>query len=107
MILVHGVQAAAPTWFAQQPLADHMRLEVVVRPDHRDGALFRGGDYLRDADELIGLLAGEPAHLVGSGYGSLSCVVAAAERPHGVESLTLIEPTYIGVLPHPAILDMC
>lgn len=107
VILVHGVQAAESTWFAQRPLADRMRLEVVVRPDHRAGALFRGGDYLRDADELAGLLAGEPAHLVGSGYGALACVVAAAQRPHRVESLTLIEPTCIGVLAHPAILDMC
>ncbi|MFE2961055.1 alpha/beta fold hydrolase [Nocardia tengchongensis] len=76
-------------------------------PDYRGGALFRSGDYLHDARDLIGLLGDEPAHLVGSGYGALSCVVAASERPHRVESLTLLEPTCIGVLPHPAILDMC
>ncbi|MEU6584380.1 hypothetical protein [Nocardia sp. NPDC046763] len=104
---MHGVQAAGPSWFAQRPLADRMRIEVVERPVRRSGSLFRGGDYLRDADDLVGLIGTEPVHLVGSGYGALGCVVAAAGRPHRIQSLTLIEPTCIGVLAHPAIVTLC
>ncbi|MFE4456776.1 alpha/beta fold hydrolase [Nocardia tengchongensis] len=107
VILVHGVRTASLTWSEQEPLSQRMRVEVVVLPEHRSGGQFRGGDYLRDADDLMDLLADEPAHLVGTDYGALSCLVAAGRRPHRVESLTLIEPTCIGVLRHPAIVDMC
>ncbi|MBU3067507.1 alpha/beta fold hydrolase [Nocardia sp. NEAU-G5] len=105
VILVHGMRAARASWAAQLPLAQRMRLDILHR-GVRDGALFPGGDYLHDAGDLLSLLESEPAHLVGHGYGAVGCLVAAAAMPDRVASLTLIEPTCLGVLSHPAVVSM-
>lgn len=102
VVLVHGLLPAPASWSAQQVLSQRMRLDILVRRGYRPG---RGepADFVHDAQDLLRLLDGEPAHLVGHCYGALGCVLAAAHAPHRVASLTLIEPTCLAVLNHPAL----
>ncbi len=93
---------AETTWAAQRPLAQRMRLDVLVRHGYRPGVA-AAPDYLHDAADLLTMLAAEPAHLVGHCYGALACVLAAAGAPDRVLSLTLIEPTCLAELRHPAV----
>jgi len=84
---------------AQRPLSDRYRLLVMDRRGHGrspDGPdPDHPGDYLADADDIVGLLAGQApdgAHLVGHSYGGVSVMLAAARAPELVKSLTMIEP---------------
>ena len=99
VILVHGTM----TWgtdehfgfAAQRPLADHHRLIVMDRrgygasPDLEHNAY--ASDYDIDAQDVVALL-GDGAHLVGHSYGGVVAMLAAAQRPQAIRSLTLIEP---------------
>ena len=51
----------------------------------------QGEDFLRDADDIAGLM-GDGAHLVGHSYGGLGVLFAAARRPDAARSVTLLEP---------------
>jgi pimeloyl-ACP methyl ester carboxylesterase len=48
-------------------------------------------DFERDAADIVALLGSRP-HVVAHSYGVLGALIAAAERPWNVRSLTLIEP---------------
>ena len=52
-----------------------------------------------DADDVAELLGhgGEGMHLVGSSYGGVVALLAAAQRPEAVRSLTVIEPPAMAV----------
>ena len=93
VVLVHGSLAtAAEEWAAQAPLADQgFRLVAPDRRGYGRSPAAPGEDFLRDADDLLGLLGGG-AHLVGHSYGGLGAMFAAARRPEAVRSLTLLEP---------------
>ncbi len=102
VILVHGLLPAESSWSEQIPLAQRMRLDMLVRHGYRPGQ-HSPADYQRDAEDLLVMLDAESAHLVGHCYGALGCVLAAARAPHRVASMTLIEPTCLGALHHPAV----
>lgn len=87
VLLVHGSDSAAATWSKQRVLAERYRLLI---PDGR------GHDV--DAREIAELL-GDGAHLVGFDSGGVGSLFAAALRPEGVRSLTVIEPTAFGLAP--------
>jgi pimeloyl-ACP methyl ester carboxylesterase len=93
VVLVHGSLASgADEWPAQRPLADEgFRLLVLDRRGYGRSPEVRGEDYLRDADDIAGLM-GNGAHLVGHSYGGLGVMFAAARRPDATLSLTLLEP---------------
>jgi pimeloyl-ACP methyl ester carboxylesterase len=53
-------------------------------------------DFAVDAP-LVAALLGEGAHLVGQSYGGIVALLAAAQRPGAVRSLTVIEPPAFAV----------
>ena len=93
VVLVHGSLAVgADEWQAQRPLADEgFRLLVPDRRGYGRSPAAQGEDFLRDADDIAGLM-GDGAHLVGHSYGGLGVLFAGARRPDATLSLTLLEP---------------
>jgi pimeloyl-ACP methyl ester carboxylesterase len=101
VVLVHGSLATgADEWQAQRPLADEgFQLLVFDRRGYGRSAAAEGEDFLRDADDIAGLI-GDGAHLVGHSYGGLSVLCAAARRPDATLSLTVLEPAAFGMGQH-------
>lgn len=93
VVLVHGSLATGgEEWQAQRPLADEgFRLLVPDRRGYGQSPAAPGEDFLRDAEDIAGLM-GEGAHLVGHSYGGLGVLFAAARRPDATLSLTVLEP---------------
>jgi pimeloyl-ACP methyl ester carboxylesterase len=96
------VLAGRATWREQLPLAERWTLVLVDRPGFGGAPLEGRVDLEVDAPLVAGLL-GEGAHLVGHSYGGVIALLAAAERPEAVRSLTVIEPPAFSVAGgHPA-----
>jgi pimeloyl-ACP methyl ester carboxylesterase len=55
-------------------------------------------DFALDADDILPLLGRRP-HVVAHSYGVLGTLIAAAQRPEDVRSLTLIEPPLYHLVP--------
>jgi len=93
ILLVHGGASPEVTWGALAPLRARWTLAAVHRrgyppsPQPLDGCQ----DFERDAADIVALLGSRP-HVVAHSYGVLGALLAAAERPAKVRSLTLIEP---------------
>src|SRR6188508_2494765 len=92
IVLVHGsVLGARGTWGAQKELADRFELYLVERPGFPPNAPVERVDFETDAVLVANLLrAGD--HLVGHSYGGVVSLLAVAQRPDLVRSLTVIEP---------------
>ncbi len=104
VVLVHGSLATgAEEWEAQRPLADDgFRLLVFDRRGYGRSPSAAGEDFLRDAEDIAGLM-GDGAHLVGHSYGGVGVLFAAARRPEPTRSLALLEPgTFTMGQHHPA-----
>jgi pimeloyl-ACP methyl ester carboxylesterase len=103
VVLVHGSLATgADEWQEQRPLAaEGFRLVVADRRAYGRSPSAPGEDFLRDADDIAGLM-GDAAHLVGHSYGGLGVMFAAALRPAATLSLTLLEPAAFTLGRHPA-----
>jgi pimeloyl-ACP methyl ester carboxylesterase len=92
VVLVHGsVVEARRTWRHQLVLADRWGLVIPNRPGFADSPPLRRGDFEAEAP-LIAELLGDGAHLVGHSYGAVIALLAAAQRPEAVYSLTVSEP---------------
>ena len=93
VVLVHGSLATgAEEWQAQRPLADEgFRFLAPDRRGYGKSPAAEGEDFLRDADDIAGLM-GDGAHLVGHSYGGLGVLFAAARRPAATLSIALLEP---------------
>lgn len=97
VVLVHGsVMNGEMTWGEQRPLADRWRLTVVDRRGYFPNPPADHEDFAEDVPGIIELL-GEGAHLVGHSYGGVISLLAAAERPELVRSLTVVEPPAFGM----------
>ena len=96
VVLAHGSLATgSEEWESQQPLAEEgFRLLVVDRRGYGRSPAAEGEDFLRDAQDIAGLMDGG-AHLVGHSYGGLGVMVAAARRPDATRSLAVLEPAAI------------
>ncbi len=106
LVFVHGsVVGGRPTWGAQLPLAERFELMVLDRPGFPPNPPAERIDFEVDAAFVADLL--EPGdHLVGHSYGGVISLLAAAQRPQLVGSLTVIEPPATRVaLDHPAVAD--
>jgi pimeloyl-ACP methyl ester carboxylesterase len=92
LVLVHGsVVGGRTTWTVQQPLAERFDLVVVERPGFPPNPPVDRVDFDSDAVLVAELL--EPGdHLVGHSYGAVVSLLAAAQNPAAVRSLTVIEP---------------
>ncbi len=98
VVLVHGAITNGPmAWSKQRPLAERWQLLVVTRPGFAPNPPQDRCDFEPDAAAIADLLH-EPAHLVGHSYGGLVALLAAAQRPEGALSLTLIEPPVMSLL---------
>lgn len=96
-VFVHGSFGwGEETWREQRPLADEYRLLLIDRRGFGGSSADGRVDFERDAGDVAELLDGG-AHLVGHSYGGVVALLAAAERPEAVRSLTLIEPRAFGV----------
>jgi pimeloyl-ACP methyl ester carboxylesterase len=92
VVLVHGVVLGGrESWRAQQPLTERWTLLAPDRPGHGRSP-DAPQDFERDAALVGDQLLTEPVHLVGHSYGGIVAMLAAAERPEAVRSLTVIEP---------------
>jgi pimeloyl-ACP methyl ester carboxylesterase len=100
VVLVHGSGAcgdpADGDWSAQRPLADRFQLLIPARRGYFQSPPIARGDFAVDAADIAGLL-GDGAHLVAHSYGGVGALLAAAECPAAVRSLTLIEPAAFAV----------
>jgi pimeloyl-ACP methyl ester carboxylesterase len=94
VVLVHGSLAlGVDEWEAQRPLADEgFRLFVMDRRGYGRSPAAEGEDFLRDGDDIAGLM-GDGAHLVGHSSGGLGVLFAAARRPDATRSPALLEPS--------------
>jgi pimeloyl-ACP methyl ester carboxylesterase len=97
-VLVHGSMSFGELAFSEQrPLAERWRLELLDRRGYGRSPERAGPvDFAEDAQDLAAFLD-EPAHLLGHSYGGLVCLLAAARRPEGVRSLTVVEPPAFSV----------
>lgn len=105
VVLVHGsVSDAAMTWSQQKPLERDWTLAYVDRPGYGEGAApVEREDFALDAP-LVADALGDGAHLVGHSYGGVVALLAAAQRPQAVRSLTLVEAAALDVArEHPAV----
>jgi pimeloyl-ACP methyl ester carboxylesterase len=108
VLLVHGSMSFGDLAFSEQrPLSERWRLDVLDRrgfglsPDRA-----RPVDFADDAEDVAALLD-DPAHLLGHSYGGIVCLLAAARRPEGVRSLTVIEPPAFALARgHPAVEEV-
>ncbi|MFL5906635.1 MAG: alpha/beta fold hydrolase [Solirubrobacterales bacterium] len=92
VLFVHGsVVGPELTFRRQHELAERWRLIMPSRPGFGDSPLDARNDFEQEASLFAELLGGG-AHLVGHSYGAVIALLAAAERPEAVRSLTVSEP---------------
>jgi pimeloyl-ACP methyl ester carboxylesterase len=92
VLFVHGdVVGPASTWRKQRPLAERWRMIIPSRPGFGGSPPLERNDFELEAP-LFAELLGDGAHLVGHSYGAVIALLAAAERPDAVRSLTVSEP---------------
>jgi pimeloyl-ACP methyl ester carboxylesterase len=97
VLLVHGsVTGARLTWREQLPLAERWTLLLADRPGFGESPSLARCNFEAEAPLLADLLD-EPAHVVAHSYGGVIALLAAALRPDGVRSLTVVEPPAFGV----------
>ena len=104
VVLVHSTGLSATQWRRLiRKLAERHR---VIAPDligyGKSGGWSGPGPFVTEADlEVVRAcleVAGGPTHLVGHSYGGRLALLAAAEDPARVRSLSLFEPVCFGVL---------
>lgn len=102
ILFVHASFGDRDDWLLQHPLADRYQLRLLDRRGHGlspariTSAATDPAEFNRQAAG-IAHLCGDGAHLVGHSYGGLLALLAAAQRPAAIRSLTVIEPPAYGV----------
>ena len=105
ILFIHGdVVGPSSTWRRQRELAEHWRLIIPSRPGFGRSPPLERGDFEIEAP-LFAELLGEGAHLVGHSYGAVIALLAAAERPEAVRSLTVSEPGCLRVAAGVPVVD--
>src|SRR3954449_2176634 len=91
VLFVHGdIVGASLTWRKQRELAERWSLIIPSRPGFGETPPLERNDFELEAPMFAELL-GHGAHLVGHSYGAVIALLAAAERPETVRSLTVSE----------------
>ena len=92
ILFVHGdIVGPSLTWRKQRELAARWSLIIPSRPGFGGSPPLERNDFEIEAAMFAELL-GAGAHLVGHSYGAVIALLAAAERPEAVRSLTVSEP---------------
>src|SRR5688572_10368956 len=92
VVFVHGTAMPGRlSWAPQKPLADRFQLWIVDRRGYGQGPpVQRREDFEVDAHDLRAVIP-DGAHLVAISYGTIGALIAAAEHPERLASLTLVE----------------
>src|SRR5262245_23994084 len=105
ILFIHGdVVGPASTWRKQRELAERWSLIIPSRPGFGDSPPLERNDVEVEAP-LFAELLGDGAHLVGHSYGAVIALLAAAERPEAVRSLTVSEPGCLRVAAGVPVVD--
>ena len=97
-MFVHGsFDCAEETFPEQRELADRYRVVLVDRRGYGDSP-DADPNFEVDGNDVAELLEG-PSHLVGFSYGGIGSLLAAAQKPELVRTVTVIEPPAFGVAP--------
>jgi pimeloyl-ACP methyl ester carboxylesterase len=92
VLFVHGdIVGPELTWRKQRELAARWSLAIPSRPGFGESPALERNDFEAEAPMFAELL-GDGAHLVGHSYGAVIALLAAAQRPEAVHSLTVSEP---------------
>jgi pimeloyl-ACP methyl ester carboxylesterase len=92
IVFVHGSVSNGPaTWSGQRALAGRFSVEILNRPGFPPNPPVEHVDFGEHA-AWVGERLRPGDHLVGHSYGGVVSLLAAAERPELVRSLTLAEP---------------
>jgi len=100
VLLVHGGASALTTWGALAPLQARWTLALLHRRGYPPSPPPPGErqDWALDADDVASQLQA-PVHLAAHSYGVVGALIAAAQTPQHVRSLTLIEPPLFYLVP--------
>lgn len=105
VLFVHGDIVGAPTtWRKQRELAERWSLIIPSRPGFGESPTLERNDFEAEAPMFAELL-GDGAHLVGHSYGAVIALLAAAQRPEAVRSLTVSEPGSLRVAEGTPVVD--
>ena len=105
VLFVHGdIVGPSLTWRKQRELAERWTLIIPSRPGFGESPPLERNDFEVEAPMFAELL-GDGAHLVGHSYGAVIAVLAAAERPEAVRSLTVSEPGCLRVAEGTPVVD--
>jgi pimeloyl-ACP methyl ester carboxylesterase len=105
ILFVHGdIVGPSLTWRKQRELADRWSLIIPSRPGFGESPALERNDFEVEAPMFAELL-GQGAHLVGHSYGAVIALLAAAERPAAVRSLTVSEPGCLRVAAGTPVVD--
>ena len=105
ILFVHGdVVGPSLTWRKQRELGERWTLVIPSRPGFGASPPLERNDFQVEAPMFAELL-GEGAHLVGHSYGAVIALLAAAERPDAVRSLTVSEPGCLRVAQGTPVVD--
>jgi pimeloyl-ACP methyl ester carboxylesterase len=106
VLFVHGTVVAADlTWRKQMTLAERWSLIVPNRPGFGGSPPLAGGNDFEIEAPLFAELLGDGAHLVAHSYGAVIALLAAAQRPEAVRSLTVSEPGTLRVAEGVPVVD--
>jgi pimeloyl-ACP methyl ester carboxylesterase len=105
VLFVHGdIVGPSLTWRKQRGLAERWRLIIPSRPGFGRSPPLQRNDFEAEAP-LFAELLGDGAHLVGHSYGAVIALLAAAQRPDAVHSLTVSEPGCLAVATGTPVVD--
>ncbi len=105
ILFIHGdIVGPGLTWRKQRELAERWSLMIPSRPGFGESPPLERNDFEVEAPMFADLL-GDGAHLVGHSYGAVIALLAAAERPDAVRSLTVSEPGCLRVAEGTPVVD--
>jgi pimeloyl-ACP methyl ester carboxylesterase len=105
VLFVHGdIVGPSLTWRKQRELAERWSLIIPSRPGFGVSPPLERNDFEVEAPMFAELL-GDGSHLVGHSYGAVIALLAAAERPEAVRSLTVSEPGCLRVAEGTPVVD--
>jgi len=105
VLFIHGsVVGAELTFRKQEELTSRWTLILPNRPGFDESPPLERNDFEVEAP-LFAELLGDGAHLVGHSYGAVIALLAAAQRPEAVRSLTVSEPGALRIAAGEPIVD--